>query len=80
VKNLKISSELSKLRKYNELTYKEMGTLLNIDERTYYNKEKGLSQFKLNEMFIISRKFNKSMDEIFLPNNFMIHEVVEKEN
>lgn len=75
-----ISSELSKLRKYNELTYKEMGTLLNIDERTYYNKEKGLSQFKLNEMFIISRKFNKSMDEIFLPKDFMNHEVLEKEN
>lgn len=77
---MRVSSELSKLRKYNELTYKEMAKLLGIDERTYYNKEKGLSQFKLNEMFIISRKFNKSMDHIFLPNDFMIHEVLDEEN
>lgn len=62
-----VSNELRRLRKYNELTYKDMAKLLDIDERTYFNKEKGLSQFKLNEMFIISRKFNRSMDEIFLP-------------
>lgn len=76
---MKSSSELSKLRKYNELTYKGMAELLNIDERTYYNKEKGLSQFKLNEMFIISQTFKMSMDEIFLPTDFMNQEVLEEE-
>lgn len=75
-----VPNELRRLRKYNELTYKDMAKLLNVDERTYYNKEKGLSQFKLNEMFIISREFSKSMDEIFLPSDFMIHEVLVKEN
>lgn len=75
-----VPNELRRLRKYNELTYKDMAKLLNIDERTYYNKEKGLSQFKLNEMFIISREFSKSMDEIFLPRDFMIHEVLVKGN
>lgn len=70
-----VSSELRRLRKYHELTYGDMGKLLGIDPRTYYNKESGVSQFNLNEMFIISRKFQRSMDEIFLPDDFMIHEV-----
>lgn len=67
--------ELRKLRKYHELTYRDMAEMLNIDVRTYINKEKGHTQFKLNEMYIISRKFNKSMDDIFLPTDFMNREV-----
>lgn len=70
--------ELRKLRKYHELTYQDMGEIIGCDARTYINKEKGLSQFKLNEMFIISRKFGKSMDEIFLPKDFMKREVLNE--
>lgn len=68
---------LRRLRKYNELTYKDMADLINVSPRTYSDKEKGISQFKQYEMFIISRRFQKSIDEIFLPENFMIHEVDE---
>ncbi len=48
-----------------------MADLIGVELRTYVNKEKGVSQFKLNEMFIISRKFGKSIEEIFLFENFM---------
>ena len=49
--------------------------LINVDVRTYQNKEKGVTQFKQNEMFIIARHFNKKIDEIFLPTNFEKQEV-----
>ena len=71
--------ELRKLRKYHELGYQDMANLLGIDMRTYINKEKGVTQFKLKEMYIISVKFKKSMDEIFLPENFTYDEVSESE-
>ena len=68
-------NELRKLRKYHEMTCQDMADLLHIDIRTYINKENGVSQFKLNEMYLICKKFKKSMDEIFLPLDFMNHEV-----
>lgn len=74
------TDELRKIRKYHELTLEDMGNLLNITSRAYQNKENGTSQFKMNEMFILSKKFNKSMDEIFLPNNFVNHEVLKEDS
>lgn len=74
-----VTNELRKLRRYHDLTYQDMADLINVDPRTYGNKEKGISQFKQYEMFIISRKFNRSIEEIFLPGDFMIHEVQENE-
>lgn len=70
-------TKLRKLRKYHELTIKDMAKLINVDPRTYIKKENGVSQFKANEMFIIAKKFNKTVDEIFLPENFMEHEETE---
>ena len=70
---------LRRLRKFHDLTYEDMARLIDVDIRTYINKEQGISQFKMNEMFIISREFNKSMDEIFLPADFMNHEVKVRE-
>lgn len=67
---------LRRLRKFHELTYEDMARMLDVDTRTYINKEQGVTQFKMNEMFIISREFNKSMDDIFLPEDFMNHEVL----
>lgn len=69
------TSELRRLRKYHELTHQDMADLIHVDLRTYINKEKGISQFKASEMWTISKRFNKSMDEIFLPENFTLHEV-----
>lgn len=76
---MKSFEELRKLRKYNEMTYEDMAELLGIDKRTYFNKETGVTQFKANEMFIISREFKKTVDEIFLTTDFMNHEVQEKQ-
>lgn len=74
-----MTNELRRLRKYHELTYKDMADLIHVDPRTYRNKEKGISQFKANEMFIIAEKFKRPIDEIFLPENFMNHEVCDYE-
>ena len=63
--------ELRRLRKYHELTQEDMAELIGVDVRTYSNKERGISQFKLNEMVIISRKFKKSIEDIFLNKKFM---------
>ncbi|MEK4091692.1 MULTISPECIES: helix-turn-helix transcriptional regulator [Viridibacillus] len=68
---------LIKYRKFNLLTQKDMAILIGVDLRTYANKEHGDSQFKLNEMFIIAKKLNMDISEIFLPTNFMNHEVLE---
>lgn len=67
-------TEVEKLRRYNGLTQEDMAKLIGVTLRTYINKEQGVTQFKMQEMFIISRVFNKSLDEIFLPNNFTSHE------
>jgi len=64
-------NELRRLRKYHELTLEDMGKLIGVDARTYSNKEKGISQFKLNEMVIISNHFKKSIEDIFLSKSFM---------
>lgn len=61
--------ELIKLRKSKNITQKEMANLLGIHSDTYYLKESGKNDFKLEEIFKIARFFNKRIDEIFLPNN-----------
>jgi len=53
-----------------------LAKLINVDVRTYQNKEKGVTQFKQNEMFIIAKHFNRKVDELFLPTNFEKNEVV----
>lgn len=52
----------------------DVAKLIDVDLRTYQNKEHGISQFKQNEMFIIAKHYNKKIDEIFLPTNFMNRE------
>ena len=66
---------LDSIRRSKKITQEDMAKLLNIDVRTYQNKEKGVTQFKQNEMFIIAKFFNKKIDEIFLPTNFENHEI-----
>lgn len=67
---------LIKIRKANLETQSDMAKLINVDLRTYQNKEMRISQFKQNEMFIIAKHFNKPIDEIFLPTNFVNQEVL----
>lgn len=62
---------------YNRLTQQNMADLIGVDKRTYVNKEYGVTQFKANEMFLIAQRLGKGIEEIFLPTNFMKHEVCE---
>lgn len=70
-----MQEKLAALRRYHNLSQKDMAELIGVDLRTYINKETGQSQFKANEMFAIARKFQKPIDDIFLPTNFEKHEV-----
>jgi len=70
-----LQEKLAALRRYHNLSQKDMAELIGVDLRTYINKETGQSQFKANEMFAIARKFKMPIDEIFLPTNFEKHEV-----
>ncbi len=54
-------------RKYNGLTQKDMADMLGITWRTYSNKERGITQFKLGEMLAIAKILNKTLDELFSP-------------
>ncbi|HDR8152841.1 transcriptional regulator [Bacillus cereus] len=72
-----MQDKLVSLRMYNRLTQQDMAELIGVDKRTYVNKEYGVTQFKANEMFLIAQRFGKGIEEIFLPTNFMKHEVYE---
>lgn len=64
--------QLIKLRKENKETQEYLSQLLGISESAYRNKELGKNQFKLNEMFILSKHYESNIDEIFLPTNFTV--------
>jgi len=55
------------LRKKHNLNYNNMAKILNISKDTYGRKERGESQFTLDEMFLLSKYFDLPLDEIFLP-------------
>lgn len=74
-----MQSKLIVLRRSNLLTQQNVADYLEIDLRTYQAKERGETQFKLNEMYLLSQLFHKSIDEIFLDPNFMKHEIREVE-
>ncbi len=70
-----MQDKLIAIRRGAMLTQSDMAKVINVDLRTYQAKERGESQFKLNEMFAISEYFGMTMDEIFLNKNFMKCEV-----
>ncbi len=70
---------LESIRRAAKESQKFVAGLIGVDVRTYQNKEKGVTQFKQSEMFIIARHYNKPIDEIFLPTNFENREVLENE-
>jgi hypothetical protein len=67
---------LESVRRSRKESQESMAKLINVDVRTYQNKERGVTQFKQNEMFIIAKHFNRKVDELFLPTNFENHEVL----
>ena len=67
---------LESVRRSRKESQESMAKLINVDVRTYQNKERGVTQFKQNEMFIIAKHFNSKVDELFLPTNFENHEVL----
>lgn len=70
-----VQENLIKWRRYHGYSQKQMAEILGIDVRTYFNKEQGITQFKANEMFKIARALRKDISELFMPTNFMDHEV-----
>lgn len=67
---MKENIELEKLRRYKGISQKELAKKIGVTERSYINKICGVSQFKLNEMFIISEELDKPIHEIFLERDF----------
>lgn len=55
-------------------TQEFVAKLIKCDVRTYQNKEKGISQFKANEMFLLASHYETTVDALFLPTNFVKHE------
>lgn len=70
-----MQEKLIKIRRSNLETQSTLAKLIGVDLRTYQNKEAGVSQFKSNEMFIIASHYGMKIDDIFVPTNFMNHEV-----
>ena len=63
------------IRKMHNETQRALAKLIGRDLRTYQNKETGKTQFTANEMFIIAKHYGRAIDDIFLPSNFMKHEI-----
>ncbi|MBA8777668.1 helix-turn-helix domain-containing protein [Staphylococcus schleiferi subsp. coagulans] len=58
--------KLYALRK-KKYTQDEMAKILSISRNSYINKEQSKTAFTSDEMFILSKLFGKTMEEIFLP-------------
>lgn len=55
------------LRKRHGYSQEYVSKLIGISQTQYSLKENGVYEFKADEMFKISKLFNKKMDDIFLP-------------
>ena len=62
--------ELIKLRKENKDTQGDLAAFLGLSITGYRNKEHGITQFDSDEMFMISRRYNKPIEDIFLPREY----------
>lgn len=71
-----MNKKLAAIRRYHNVSQKEMAAELGISERSYSDKELGKYQFKANEMYAISKKFNMTIEDIFFDENFEKHEVL----
>lgn len=64
------------IRKGKLITQQIMADELGIDLRTYQSKERGETQFKLNEIYKVAEILGMPIQEIFLNPNFEKQEVV----
>ena len=71
----RMQSKLASIRRYNNISQREMAEVLNISTSSYSLKELGKNQFTATEMFVIASKFNMRLDQIFLPPDFIKYEV-----
>lgn len=62
-----IKKNLRVLRAELQLTQKEFAKLINMPLSTYRKKEKGETNFTIEEAYVIANIASKSVDEIFLP-------------
>mgnify|MGYP001377245296 CR=1 FL=1 len=70
---------LAAIRRAKNISQREIADLIGVATETYNKKELGKTQFKASEMFIIADFFNKKIEEIFLPPNFIKREVEKRE-
>lgn len=61
-----VEKELIVMRSEERITRKDMAKLIGVTPETYRKKELGEAEWKGSEMFIISGKFGKTIEEIFL--------------
>ena len=71
---------LEAIRRARKESQESLARLIGVDVRTYQNKEKGVSQFKQDEMFVIAKHFGVKIDEIFLPTNFVKREALPQKD
>ena len=50
--------------------------LLGITKSGYWNKENGISEFKLSEAFLLAERYDLSVDELFKETPFIKKKVV----
>ncbi|SFL54796.1 helix-turn-helix transcriptional regulator [Lactococcus garvieae] len=62
-----IEKELIALRKEKKISQKEMAEVIGVTAETYRSRELGKTDWRGPEMFAISRKFHKTIEDIFLP-------------
>lgn len=71
--------KLEEIRELSGDTQENLANLLNINPTSYRNKEKGNTEFKASEIFIISKKYGKCIEDIFLPTEFTNREQINQE-
>ncbi|MEB7428338.1 helix-turn-helix domain-containing protein [Enterococcus faecalis] len=69
---------LIELRKKAGESQKDIADLIGISEGSYRKREIGNLQFKMNEMFVIAKHYNKPIEDIFLPRKFTKSVLKEK--
>ncbi len=62
-----VQIKLYELRKNADLTQIQLAKKLGISANQYGKKERGQQEFTQDEMFLLSKLFNKSISDIFLP-------------
>ena len=60
-----MTNKIKKMRKEKNVTVKEIIALIGISKCNYYKKELGQIRFSLDEAHILSKLFDKTIEELF---------------